>query len=142
MVSPSTTSFPAGTNASVTITPLARYYLTSLQDNAQSIPPNSNLLVLSNGIYTYHLNNVTVNHALSASFSNQVNGVCGQAVHTYKYNATSFSGQLCSQGTSVPATVKFPAPGRSVHWICQGENGGQSSKTCTAKRSFRSLSRF
>ena len=70
-----------------------------------------------------------------------IDGVCGQASQTYKFNATRLSGNLCSSGTANPAKVSFPALGRSVSWKCLGQDSG-GTKTCVAKHSSKVISRL
>jgi hypothetical protein len=77
---------------------------------------------------------VTVNNAA-------VNGACGTAATSYAYNASAFSGTMCSAGSGVttPASPAFPAQGGSTTWTCGGSNGGSSSGTCTATRALTTL---
>jgi hypothetical protein len=63
-------------------------------------------------------------------------GSCGTAAKSYAYDATAFSGTMCSAGNNIttPASPVFPSQGSSTNWTCGGLNGGASSGTCTASR--------
>lgn len=63
-----------------------------------------------------------------------INGSCGTAERNYLCSDSSYSGTLCSSGTSNPANPSFPSAGESSSWTCQGSNGG-SNASCTATRS-------
>lgn len=65
-----------------------------------------------------------------------VAGSCGTAATSYAYDATVFSGTMCStgSGTTDPVSPVFPSQGGITTWTCDGANGGNSSETCTATR--------
>jgi prepilin-type N-terminal cleavage/methylation domain-containing protein len=65
-----------------------------------------------------------------------IDGACGTAATSYAYDASAFSGTMCSAGSGIttPASPSFPSQGGSTTWTCGGANGGNSSGTCTATR--------
>ena len=79
-------------------------------------------------------------YCLSGDFSTKcssqaagIDGKCGPAAKSYASEETVFVQPFCNVGNNSPTTIKFPEPGQSVSWTCQGSNGGKS-ETCNARR--------
>ena len=123
-VSPNTPTVPIGTNALITITPDAGYYLYALQDNTSQLTTGN--LAFSNGIYTYNLNNITVNHTLSAYFYPIISAITAGVDFTTAVGVSSnLSGSVvdCSGATPNvswqevygPGIVTFGSPNNVVY---------------------------
>ena len=69
-----------------------------------------------------------------------IDGQCGTAhERTFPYSDRGYgSFSQCSKGSST--NTGFPAEGRTEYWRCSGENGGNRSGQCWARREVKSLS--
>lgn len=64
-----------------------------------------------------------------------IDGECGSAARDYESDETEWDGEKCMSGSlSIgKQNVRFPDLGKTVNWICVGENGGKDAR-CTARR--------
>ncbi len=74
----------------------------------------------------------------ACSVPNNADGVCNStAAVDYAWNATGFTGELCTSGTpTIDKKTSFPGYGQTVTWGCKGIGTGTSttSSACRATR--------
>ncbi len=97
--------------------------------------------VLANDVWTWKCKGSNDNIAdddAACSVPNNVDGACNStATGDYAWNATGFTGELCTSGTpTIDKNTSFPGYGQTVTWGCNGIGTGTSttSNACRATR--------
>ncbi|MFA5080661.1 MAG: hypothetical protein WC472_03515 [Candidatus Paceibacterota bacterium] len=104
-----------------------------------NFPPTSCMLVAYASYYPFQTGVGIIKDPDPAKYSEIIvcpySGACGTAnLKTYPSATTSYGTDTqCASG--IPTNTAFPEKGKSVTWICNGENTGLPSSTCIASRS-------